>query len=379
MKPALAAIVAWMLSVEASYLAGQSYSATNLWKAPGMWGTRSSPALGTDGTIYIGTWSGRLLALNPDGSKRWAFRTGLEMASSPAVGTDETVYIGCRDRRFYAVDRRGKLKWFFPTGGWVDASAALATDGTIYFGSWDKQFYALNPDGSKRWVFSTGGPIVSSAAIGADGTIYFGSHDRNFYALNPDGSLRWRFATGGAILSSPAIGADGAIYFSSVDGKLHALNPDGSARWHLHTGGVTGSSPVLGADGTIFISVNTNHCAVNADGTFKWVRRFWHPGPGAYGDTAAAVLANGHVIFTGGDGYVMTVLHGTGDRDWVWNFWLYAPSHSSVVVSPEGTVYAACTGAYLYALQNNVPLANTPWPMFRADPQHTGRVRIGAR
>jgi hypothetical protein len=49
-----------------------------------------------------------------------------------------------------------------------------------------------------------------------------------------------------------------------------------------------------------------------------------------------------------------------------------------VVVAPEGTVYAACLGVYLYALQNDAPLAKTPWPMFRADPQHTGRVRTGA-
>jgi outer membrane protein assembly factor BamB len=370
--------MALLLSGAACFAAQRYYAATNFWKAWIGPGTRSSPALGRDGAIYIGTWRGHLLALNPDGSRRWAFKTDFEMASSPAVGEDETVYIGCRDRRLYAVDRRGRRKWFFQTRGWVDASPALGSDGTIYFGSWDKRFYALNPDGSKRWEFATGGPVVSSAAIGAEGGIYFGSHDRQFYALNPDGSVRWRVATGGAILSSPAIGADGAVYFSSVDGRLYAVNPDGSVRWQLHTGGVTGSSPVLGADGTIFITVNTNHCAVNPDGTFKWVRRFWHPPPGGYGDTAAAVLANGLVIFTGGDGYVMTVPQDSGEREWIWNFWLYAPGHSSVVVAPEGTVYAACLGVYLYALQNDAPLAKTPWPMFRADPQHTGRVRTGA-
>lgn len=375
----VAVVATWTLCAEVAWAAQQHYGATNLWKAWIGPGSRSSPALGHDGTIYIGTWRGHLLAFNPDGSKRWAFKTGFEMVSSPAVGADETIYIGSRERRLYAVDRRGKLRWFFQTRGWVDTSPALAADGTIYFGSWDKHFYALNPDGSKKWVFPTGGPIVSSAAIGADGAIYFGSHDRNFYALNPDGSLRWRVASGGAILSCPAIGADGAVYFSSVDGRLYAVNADGSVRWQLPTGGVTASSPVLGADGAIFITVNTNHCAVNPDGTFRWVRRFWHPDPGEYGDTAAAVLANGLVIFTGGDGYVMTVPPTGGDRDWIWNFWLYAPGHSSVVVSPEGIVYAACVGVYLYALQNDVPLANTPWPMFRADAQHTGRVSAVAR
>ncbi len=372
---------ALLLSVAVTFAASAPvpYAATNLWKVRIGSGSRSSPAQGHSGAIYVGTWRGDLLAFDPDGSRRWAFRTGFEMVSSPAVGADETVYIGCRDRRLYAVDGRGRRRWFFQTGGWVDASPALGSDGTIYFGSWDKRFYALHPDGSLKWVFPTDRPIVASAAIGADGTIFFGSHDRHFYALHPDGTVRWRLKTGGAILSSPAIGSDGEVYFSSVDGKLHAVNPDGTVRWQLHTGGVTGSSPVLGADGTIFITVNTNHCAVHPEGRFKWIRRFWHPPPGDYGDSAAAVLANGQVIFTGGDGYVMTVSQGSGDRDWTWNFWLYAPGHSSVAVGPGGTVYASCLGVYLYAIQNDAPLADTPWPMFQADPQHTGRVRRSAR
>ena len=351
------------------------YAATNLWKAPIGWSGRSSPALGHDGAIYIGTWQGQLLAFNPDGTKRWAFKPGLEMVSSPAVGADETIYIGCRDRKFYAVNERGKCKWAFPTGGWVDASAAIAADGTICFGSWDKQFYALNPAGSEKWSFPTGGPIVASAAIDASGVIYFGSHDKKFYALNPNGSKRWDFATGGAILSSPAVSDEGTIYFTSVDGKLHALNSDGTRRWELHTGGISGSSPVLGVDGTIYVSVNTNHCAVSPEGKFKWIRKFWDPPAGGYGEAAAAVLANNLIVFTGGDGLVMTVPSENGDKGWIWNHRLFGYEQSSVAVNPQGVVYAA--GSQLIAILNPVPLCASSWPMFRADPQHTGRVHGG--
>lgn len=364
-----------MLTGPSSLGQGVSYHATNLWQAWINGGGRSSPALGHDGVIYIGTLPGNLLAFNSDGSKRWSFKTGFEMASSPSVGADETIYIGCRDRKLYAVDKSGKRKWAFPTGGWVDATAAIAADGTVYFGSWDKQFYAVNPDGSKRWSFPTGGPIVASAAIDNDGVIYFGSHDKKFYALNPDGSKSWEYATGGAILSSPALNEEGVVYFTSADGKLHALNRDGSRRWELHTGGVSASSPVLGVDATIFVSVNTNHCAVSAAGKFKWVRNFWNPLPGHLAESAAAVLANDWVVFTGGDGHVMTVPATDGDRAWAWNHWLFAPCWASVVVSSKGTVYAAGLGLYLEAIENSVPLANSPWPMFQANPQHTGRLR----
>lgn len=366
-------IIGQLLAV--SGMAQQHYAATNLWKAPIGSGSQSSPALGQDGTIYVGTWEGYLIAFTPNGAERWRFKTGFEIASSPAVGADNTVYVGCRDRKLYAVDRLGHKRWAWKTGGWVDASAALGADGTVYFGSWDRTFYALNPDGSKKWAFATGGPIVSSAAIDAGGTIYFGSHDRKFYALNPDGTKRWEFATRGAITSSPAIGRGGEIFFASVDGKFHALNPDGTQRWELQTGGITRSSPVLGADGTIYVSVNASHCAVSAAGDFKWQRAFWHPSPGCFGESAAAVLANGLVVFTGGDGFVMTVPGDDGSEEWMWNFWLNGPSYSSVVVGRDGAIYALGLSVEFHALRNSVPLAESPWPMFRADPQHTGRAR----
>lgn len=358
------------------------YAATNLWKFRIDGGSRSSPALGRDGTIYLGSWDGYLFALNPDGTRRWRFKTGFEITSSPAIGQDGTVYVGCRDRRLYAVAPNGRKRWAFKSGGWVDASPAIGTNGNIYFGSWDRKFYALNADGAKQWEFPTAGPVVSSAAIDAGGVIYFGSHDRKFYALNPDGSKRWEFATEGAITCSPAIGERGEIYFSSVDGMFHAVNPDGTRRWALRTGGITGSSPVLGAEGTIFVSVNQMHCAITPDGKFKWQRPLWNEWqqplwnlqPGFFGETAAAVLANGQVVFTGGDAYVMTVPGDNAEKEWVWNYFLYGPSYSAPLVAVDGTIYVMSTWPDFSALESHVPLATTPWPMFRGNAQHTGRV-----
>lgn len=353
------------------------YSATNLWKADVGHYNQSSPAMDTNGGIYVTTWDGRLLAINPDGTRRWVFRIGFESVSSPAVGHDGSIYFGSRNRRFYAVSSGGDQKWVFQTGGWVDASAAIGADGTTYIGSWDKKFYALSPDGLKQWEFVTGGPVVSSAALSPTGIIYFGSHDRKFYALNPDGSKRWEFATGGPITSSPAIGGDGEIYFSSVDGRLYALNADGTRRWELRTGGITGSSPVIGADGTIFISVNQTHCAISPEGKLKWQRDFWHAQPGYFGETGATVLTDGTVTFTGGDGYVMTVPGDDGAKEWIWNFWLYGPSYSAPLVTPQGAIYVMSTSGHLQLLQREVPPANSSWPMFRANPQRNGRVAGG--
>jgi len=133
------------------------YSATNLWQTRVALYTQSSPALATNGVIYITGWDGRLRAINPDSTSRWEFRFGRDTASSPAVGADGAIYFGCRDHRLYAVDATGKKRWAFKTGGWVDASPAISTDGTVYCGSFDKQFYALTATGAKKWEFYTDG------------------------------------------------------------------------------------------------------------------------------------------------------------------------------------------------------------------------------
>ncbi|MFP4611536.1 MAG: PQQ-binding-like beta-propeller repeat protein, partial [Thiohalophilus sp.] len=209
----------------------------------------SSPVLGDDGTVYVGSADNKVYALNPDGSEKWSFETGSDVESSPALGDDGTVYAGSVDNTVYALNPDGSEKWSFATGNSVFSSPVLGDDGTVYVSSGDTNVYALNPDdGSEKWSFATGGWIDSSPVLGADGTVYVGSNDNKVYAINPDdGSEKWSFATGDWVYSSPAVGADGTVYVGSNDKKVYALNPDdGTEKWSFLTGGWVRSSPALG-------------------------------------------------------------------------------------------------------------------------------------
>lgn len=327
----------------------------------------STPAIAPDGTAYLGTFNGTFFAISSNGREKWRFKAGLEIHSSPAIAADGTIYFGSRDRHFYALHPDGTLKWKFATGGWVDSSPAIAKDGTIYFGSWDHYFYALNPDGTVKWKFDAGGIVDSSPAIAADGIIYFGSHDKNFYALQPDGSVRWKFQTGGEIVSSPAIGGDGVIYLSSLDGNLYAVNPDGTLRWKIHTGSFTRSSPVINAEGNIAIG-NTNRNEVVS----KAGHELWNRGSPLPID-ATAVAVRGYFYLAAPWRTVAAV----AARDHLlWQAGMKENASAALTVDDQGTVYV-CAGASLYAFRppgTSAPLANGPWPMFRGNLRHTGRV-----
>jgi hypothetical protein len=126
---------------------------------------------------------GKLYAINSDGTEKWSFQTGGPVESSPAIGSDATVYVGSGDGKLYAISPTGSQKWAFTTGGPVESSPAIGSDGTIYVGSNDYNLYAINPDGAGKWRFLTGGSVESSPAIGSDGTVYVGSYNGNFFAF----------------------------------------------------------------------------------------------------------------------------------------------------------------------------------------------------
>lgn len=376
-----------LFAIIAMLLAGVSFGQENARRwAVNVQGyiTLSSPALSPDGnTVYVGverSGSGRVVAITAEGAKKWDKLLAEPVDSSPAVGADGTIYIGCVDNHLYALSpANGDTKWRFNARGFVTSSAAIAADGTIYVGSSAGRLFAINPqDGTERWSFATGDVIDSSPAIGADGTIYFGSANKNFYAVTPAGVERWRFSTGARIFASPAIGADGTIYFGSGDQRLYALFPDGSLRWSYFTNGDIQASPVLGADGTIyFTSTDANFYALHPGGSDD-LRLKWKSEIRTTGASTAAVRGDGAIIFGADDNRVRALSPIDGSVLWTFSGDRGGDDfiESSPVIAPDGSIYVGSTDGFLYKIAGNgSPLSKlSSWPAFRRDTARTGRM-----
>ena len=73
------------------------------WKAT-VWGpVLTSPAIGQNGTIYVGSEDHHLYAIVPSGKLKWRFRTDDGVSSSPSIGADGTIYVGSKDHSLYAI------------------------------------------------------------------------------------------------------------------------------------------------------------------------------------------------------------------------------------------------------------------------------------
>lgn len=360
----------------------------------------ASPAIGNDGTIYVGNRSNAFFALNPDGSIKWSYDSGSVHDSSPAVGADGTIYVAGRD---------------------------------VFGGGPGFKFFAIKPDGTPKWI-KAGIGGNSSPGIGPDGTVYFSSSPYNwpsydvgaFYAFIPDnGTIKWSYPVGGD--ASPTVGSDGTVYHVSGQ-KLYAFSPNnGSCKWicdpQVNAFPMASvASPIVDADGTIYFAVYNVIIVVNSDGTLKWKKAF----PSMRGISELSLSSNGTLYFcysgslhaldtntkepqwsyplnpnydhcgaptVGLDGnvYVVTLdgyfiaVNSSGNLvkqiDLGGAFGMTSPN-SSPAIGPDGTAYIGGGGSSyqtngLYAIQTTSSgPADSPWPKFRHDNHNSGRTII---
>lgn len=312
-----------------------------LWsiRIPG--GTRSSPMVAEDGTIYIGGENGFLYSISDLGTNgviNWRFRTLERIKTSPAMDEDGVIYVASHDGRLYALapeDGGYGRAWAFQVGESILGSPTIAPDGTIYIVA-GLDLIGVSPDGSEAGRFTAAKYAATTPAVAEHGTVYFGANDERVYAVDPaagTNGIRWRFYTGENVMSSPSIGVNGRVYIGSDNGRVHCFNTNGTLLWRFRTRGPVRSSAAIGADGTIYIGSNDRRLyAITPDGEERW------------------------------------------------NFRARGIVKSSPCIGSDGTVYFVADRT-LYAIwehtESDLVLDSSPWPMYRRDPQHTARADIG--
>ncbi len=295
-------------------------------------GIFSTPVVGEDETIYVGSADKLFYALDPvSGDQRWTRETGECIDCAGCIDADGTIWFVSCDAGLYGVSPEGEDRWalnlfedrrhFTPsTIFWWEANVALGPNGWLFAGNDDFSFYAIEPGVGVRWAHLTGLHIWTAPAFGDDGSVYFVSFDLNLYAVDAEtGAERWRRNVGNFVASSPAVAPDGTILFGGFDGVLQALDPeDGRQRWALATGGPIYATPAIADDGTVYIgSSDGNLYAVRPDGpevlwtfyTGDAIRCSAVLGPDPEGEAD-------YLVYVGGGGGLIYAIDPQGRRRW---------------------------------------------------------------
>jgi outer membrane protein assembly factor BamB len=134
--------------------------------------TDAAAAVAADGTIFV-TDLYYLYAVSASGAQLWRVWSGNE---TPAIGPDGTVYVGGQDGLLYAMNPTdGSTKWTYNAGAWVNCAPALSNDGAVYITAGGSLIGVNAADGTLRWAFSdAAGSSCTSPSIGRDGRIFAG-------------------------------------------------------------------------------------------------------------------------------------------------------------------------------------------------------------
>jgi hypothetical protein len=265
------------------------------------------PAIGLNGTIYVGTLK-YFYAFYPNGTLQWILPMEKCYCSHPIVNPEGIIYIGTSDGYFYAVYPNGTIQWEYYLGYYL-IGTSLDTEGNIYFTArYCDYFYCLNPNGTLKWRFGTIYDTHDAPLIGDDGTIYIVAVN-HIVAVNPDGIEKWRTPSIGTGFS-PALLPDGTIVYSSLAEDVFGLDPDdGHTRWHyqLDYNPEDKTRPVISSDGTVFFAYTDQSgekaymSALNPDGTLRWTASITsdiYPYDGMFLGSTPSIGADGTVYVT---------------------------------------------------------------------------------
>jgi outer membrane protein assembly factor BamB len=218
-----------------------------------------APALGLDGSVYVCSSSGALVALDAHLEEQWRHDLGVSDIGPcfPAVDPDNgNIYLPVpREAVLAAFNASGSPLWQVQTN-WSESSPSIGWDGTIYLGaadldrggtncdaverSSDGLLYAINPDGTVKWTFEVptyesteddsgslcydnSRAIDSKPLVDAGGIVYFGTDAHRFFALDRGGRVVWETGGGTEYDRAPVLSTDGVLYFAPAGGSSGGL------------------------------------------------------------------------------------------------------------------------------------------------------------
>jgi outer membrane protein assembly factor BamB len=161
---------------------------------------------------------------------------GGAIVGTPAIGTDGILYVGTFNREMLALDPTNlSIKLRYSTQDWVWGGPVLDND-ILYFGDLSSSFYALKTsDLTALWRIQANNAIVSTPAITGE-NIYFSTESDTVYIVNTAGSIVNQKVIGGTIYSSPVIAGNTLLVApTGYTSPLVALSLDGNTQKWLFT------------------------------------------------------------------------------------------------------------------------------------------------
>lgn len=151
-------------------------------------------AIDENGILYFPGYDGHLHAVDPEeGEKLWRSDLSGQVSGKPAIGDDGTIYIGADEAGLIAIDPRNPEEplWRFETDGQADVTPAIGAEGSVFVTTHgdvttDAYIFGIAPDGSEQWRVDARS-FESSPIISDEGILYAGTSGGELFAISTGG------------------------------------------------------------------------------------------------------------------------------------------------------------------------------------------------
>jgi outer membrane protein assembly factor BamB len=205
------------------------------------------------------------------GALEWRFNAGSSIPAAPAVGADGTVYVGTGDGAVQAIAADGALRWSYTVEGAVSASPLVDSEGRVLVATSAARLYAFWPSGERAWALRmrahVATELVPAAALGG---VLVGTADGSLWALSERGSLLWHTDVGGPL--SSALGASGRRIVAATHAGEAWLFDGAVKRSRTELGAPPRDAAVVFEDGSAALVAGSSLLCVNAEGRVAWRR-----------------------------------------------------------------------------------------------------------
>jgi len=235
----------------------------------------SNPVVTEDNSVYLNSKDGYFYHFDNNGNRKWRTYSGFKYGTNFVIAPDKTIYLVKSDNYLYSLFPSGLVKWKHELNGLIMNRPALAPDGTIYVYTNKNSVFSVNPDGTTKWELNTE-KCIGSLTPDVNGRVYFSfAGSSSIYAMNSRGEVGWNVNFDlERITLSNKVSSDGTIYAVGSDDVIYALNRDGSNKWSYEINYDFISKLTIKEDGSVYFVVFDSLCALNPDGTLKWIKKY---------------------------------------------------------------------------------------------------------
>ncbi len=169
-----------------------------------------------------------LTLLSPAGRVLREIPLGGRASAPAAVADDGTLWVPTVEGTLLAIDPEGQVRSRAELGSrhQGDAAHAIGHDGAVRVPTLTEGLICVGPGGTERWRVPDVAGLAAPVTIDAEDTTLFVDRGGRMMAIAADGTERWSVAVGTYTFQAPVLAADGTIYVATEGGDLQAWRVD---------------------------------------------------------------------------------------------------------------------------------------------------------